>query len=211
MVKVKICGITNFKDARQALEAGADFLGFNFYLRSPRYVTPLTARGILRRLPKNLASVGVFVNEREDEMLKIARQVGLDYLQLHGEESHAAIVNLARKLPVIKAVRVRNSFRAAELTRYKHVSAFLLDGFDRHRRGGSGKTFRWNIALRAKRAGRIFLAGGLTLENVGEAIRCAKPYAVDVCSGVEARPGKKDPALVASFIRSVRAAQRTVR
>jgi phosphoribosylanthranilate isomerase len=211
MVKVKICGITNFKDARQAFEAGADFLGFNFYLRSPRYVTPRTARGILRRLPKKLASVGVFVNEREDEMLKIARQVGLDYLQLHGEESPAAIVHLARKLPVIKAVRVRNSFRAAELNRYKHVAAFLLDGFDRRRRGGSGKTFRWNIALRAKRAGRIFLAGGLTLENVGEAIRRAKPYAVDVCSGVETKPGKKDPALMASFIRSVRAAQRKAR
>ncbi len=205
MVKVKICGITNLKDARQALKAGADFIGFNFYSRSPRYVTPRAARRILQHLPKTTASVGVFVNEPENEMLKIARQVGLDYLQLHGEESPTTIAHLARNLPVIKAVRVRDSFRTAELARYRHVSAFLLDGFDRSRRGGSGKTFRWNVALRAKRAGRIFLAGGLTAENVSKAIRAAKPYAVDVCSGVEAKPGKKDPAMVVNFMRAVRA------
>jgi phosphoribosylanthranilate isomerase len=208
MVKVKICGITNLKDARQAFKAGADFLGFNFYPRSSRYVTPQRARGILRRLPKNIASVGVFVNEREGKMLKIARRVGLDYLQLHGAESPETIAHVARNLPVIKAVRVRNSFRTAELARYKHVSAFLLDGFDRRRHGGSGKTFRWNIALRAKRVGHIFLAGGLTPENVTEAIRSAKPYAVDVCSGVEAKPGKKDPALVVKFMRAVRSSRR---
>jgi phosphoribosylanthranilate isomerase len=208
MVKVKICGITNLKDARQAFRAGADFLGFNFYSRSPRYVTPRKARGILQRLPKKVASVGVFVNERDDEMLKIARQVGLDYLQLHGEESPTTIAHLARNLPVIKAVRVRDSFRTAELARYEHASAFLLDGFDRRRHGGSGKTFRWNMALRAKRAGRIFLAGGLTPENVTEAIRSAKPYAVDVCSGVESKPGKKDPALVVKFMRAVRSSRR---
>jgi phosphoribosylanthranilate isomerase len=208
MVKVKICGITNLRDARQAFKAGADFLGFNFYPRSPRYVTPRTARRILGRLPKKVTSVGVFVNEREDEMLRIARQVGLDYLQLHGEESPMTIAHLARSLPVIKAVRVRDSFRAARLNRYKHVSAFLLDGFDRRRRGGSGKTFRWNMALRAKRAGHIFLAGGLTPENVSAAIRSAKPYAVDVCSGVETKPGKKNPELVVNFIRAVRTSQR---
>jgi phosphoribosylanthranilate isomerase len=208
MVKVKICGITNLRDARQAFKAGADFIGFNFYPRSPRYVTPRTVRRILGRLPKKVTSVGVFVNERKDEMLRIARQVGLDYLQLHGEESPMTIAHLARTVPVIKAVRVRDSFRAAKLTRYKHASAFLLDGFDRRRHGGSGKTFRWNMALRAKRAGRIFLAGGLTPENVSAAIRSAKPYAVDVCSGVETKPGKKDPALVVNFIRAVRTSQR---
>jgi phosphoribosylanthranilate isomerase len=208
MVKVKICGITNLKDARQALKAGADFLGFNFYSRSPRYVTPRRAESILRQLPKKIAAVGVFVNEREDEMLKIAHRVGLDYIQLHGEESPATIVHVAQNLPVIKAVRVRDSFRTAELARYKDVSAFLLDGFDRRRHGGSGKTFRWNIALRARRAGHIFLAGGLTPGNVSEAIRSAKPYAVDVCSGVESRPGKKDPALVADFMRAVRSSRR---
>jgi phosphoribosylanthranilate isomerase len=208
MVKVKICGITNLKDARQAFEAGADFLGFNFYPRSPRYVTPRTARRILQRLPKKLESVGVFVNERDNDILKIARQVGLDYLQLHGEESPATIAHLARTVPVIKAIRVRDSFRPDELAGYKHVSAFLLDGFHRRRRGGSGKTFRWNLALRAKRAGHIFLAGGLTPENVSEAIRSAKPYAVDVCSGVETKPGKKDASLVTNFMRAVRTAAR---
>ena len=168
-------------------------------------MTPRAARRILQRLPKTTVSVGVFVNEPENEMLKIARRVGLDYFQLHGEESPTTIAHLARNLPVIKAVRVRDSFRTAELARYRHVSAFLLDGFDRRRRGGSGKTFRWNVALRAKRAGRIFLAGGLNAENVSEAIRSAKPYAVDVCSGVEAKPGKKDPALVVNFMRAARA------
>ncbi|HXN72029.1 MAG TPA: phosphoribosylanthranilate isomerase [Candidatus Acidoferrales bacterium] len=208
MVRVKICGITNLKDARQALAAGADFLGFNFYTRSPRYVTPRRAKSILQRLPKKTASVGVFVNEREDEMLRIAHRVRLDYLQLHGEESPATIKQLARHLPVIKAVRVRDSFRTDQLAGYEQVSAFLLDGFDRRRHGGSGKTFRWNLALRAKRAGRIFLAGGLTPENVAEAIRSAKPYAVDVCSGVESKPGKKDPALVVKFMRAVRSSRR---
>ena len=208
---VKMCGITNLKDARKAYEAGADFIGFNFYPHSPRYVSPRTARRILQHLPKKVAAVGVFVNEREDKMLEIAREVGLDYLQLHGEESPEMVARLARNLPVIKAVRVRDSFRAAELARFKRASAFLLDGFDRRRHGGSGKTFRWNMALRAKRAGHIFLAGGLTPKNVTEAIRCAKPYAVDVCSGVETKPGKKDSALVADFMRAVRAAQRKVR
>jgi phosphoribosylanthranilate isomerase len=208
---VKICGITNLKDARKAYEAGADFIGFNFYAHSPRYVTPRTARRILKRLPKKLTAVGVFVNEREDKMLEIAREVGLDYLQLHGEESPEMVARLARTLPVIKAVRVRDSFRTAELGRFKRASAFLLDGFDRRRHGGSGKTFRWNIALRAKRAGHIFLAGGLTPKNITEAIRSAQPYAVDVCTGVETKPGKKDPALVADFMRAVRSTQRKVR
>jgi phosphoribosylanthranilate isomerase len=210
MVKVKICGITNLKDARQALESGASFIGFNFYKRSPRYITPSAARRILRRLPKNVKSVGVFVNESEDKVLAIAHQVDLDYLQLHGEESPDTVARLKRTLPVIKAIRVRDSFSTRQLLPYKHASAFLLDGFDRHRHGGSGKTFRWDIARGAKRAGRIFLAGGLIPGNVGAAIRSAKPYAVDVCSGVEAKPGKKNHALVKDFMRAVREAQKII-
>ena len=211
MVKVKICGITNLEDARQAIESGATFIGFNFYKRSPRYVTPGAARRILQRLPKKTKSVGVFVNEPEEKMLAIARQTGLNYLQLHGEESPKTVARLKRTLPVIKAVRVRSSSSIAKLARYKHVAAFLLDGFDRRRHGGSGTSFDWEIVRRAKPAGHIFLAGGLTPGNVARAIRSAKPYAVDVCSGVEAKPGKKDPALVKSFVRAVRAAQRTAR
>src|ERR1700683_5668340 len=152
MVKVKICGITNLKDARQALESGASFIGFNFYKRSPRYITPTAARRILQRLPKKIKSVGVFVNESEDKVLAIAHQVHLDYFQLHGEESPDAVSRLKRTLPVIKAIRVRDSFSTRQLIPYKHATAFLLDGFDRRRHGGSGKTFRWDIARRAKRA-----------------------------------------------------------
>jgi phosphoribosylanthranilate isomerase len=210
MVKVKICGITNLKDARQAIEAGATFIGFNFYKRSPRYLSPSAAKRIIQRLPKKVKAVGVFVNETEDKMLTIARHIRLSHVQLHGEESPEAVARLQRTLPVIKAIRVRKSFSASELARYKSVSAFLLDGFDHRRRGGSGKSFRWNIARRAKRAGHIFLAGGLSPANVGDAIRSARPYAVDVCSGVEAKPGKKDPVAVSNFMRAVRAAQKTV-
>jgi phosphoribosylanthranilate isomerase len=210
MVKVKICGITNLKDARQALEAGATFIGFNFYERSPRYVTPSAAKRIMQSLPKKVKAVGVFVNETENKMLTIVRRIGLSHVQLHGEESPETVARLQRTLPVIKAIRVRKSFSTSELSRYKNASAFLLDGFDRHRRGGSGKSFPWDIARRAKRVGRIFLAGGLTPANIGEAIRSARPYAVDVCSGVEAKPGKKDPAAVKKFMRAARAAQKTI-
>lgn len=210
MVKVKICGITNLKDARQALEAGATFIGFNFYERSPRYVTPSAAKRIMQSLPKKVKAVGVFVNETENKMLTIVRRIGLSHVQLHGEESPETVARLQRTLPVIKAIRVRKSFSTSELSRYKNASAFLLDGFDRHRRGGSGKSFPWDIARRAKRVGRIFLAGGLTPANIGEAIRSARPYAVDACSGVEAKPGKKDPAAVKKFMRAARAAQKTI-
>jgi phosphoribosylanthranilate isomerase len=210
MVKVKICGITNLQDARQALEAGAAFIGFNFYERSPRYITPSAAKRIMQSLPKKAKAVGVFVNEEEDTMLAIVRQIGLSHVQLHGEESPETVARLQRTIPVIKAVRVRKSFSTSELSRYKNASAFLLDGFDGRRRGGSGKSFRWDIARHAKRAGHIFLAGGLTPDNLGEAIRSARPYAVDVCSGVEAKPGKKDPAAVIDFIRAARAAQKTI-
>jgi phosphoribosylanthranilate isomerase len=210
MVKVKICGITNLKDARQALEAGAAFIGFNFYERSPRYITPSAAKRIMQSLPKKAKAVGVFVNEKEGKMLAIVRQIGLSHVQLHGEESPETVARLQRTIPVIKAVRVRKSFSTSELSRYKNASAFLLDGFDGRRRGGSGKSFRWDIARHAKRAGHIFLAGGLTPDNLGEAIRSARPYAVDVCSGVEAKPGKKDPAAVIDFIRAARAAQKTI-
>ena len=150
------------------------------------------------------------MNASEETMLAVARRTGLDYLQLHGEESPGTVARLKRTLPVIKAIRVRDSFSTRQLIPYKHASAFLLDGFDRRRHGGSGKTFRWDIARRANRAGRVFLAGGLTPDNIGAAIRSAKPYAVDVCSGVEAKPRKKNPVLVKDFMRAVREAQKTI-
>jgi phosphoribosylanthranilate isomerase len=218
-VKVKICGITNWPDARRAIDAGADFLGFNFYAPSPRYIAPAKARQIVRRLPKNIVSVGVFVNETEETMLQIAEAVGLHRLQLHGNESPALVKRLATKLPVIKALRVRKSLSASQLGRYRDASAVLLDGFDAGLWGGTGKKFDWRLASaqsagarsgprkqsrpRAREKATLFLAGGITPENVAAAIRTAKPYAVDVCSGVEARPGKKDPKRLKNFMREV--------
>ena len=207
MVMVKICGITNGTDARRAVEAGADFLGFNFYPKSPRYIEPAKAQQIARRLPAKVSVVGVFVNESEKTVLEIARTVGLDFLQLHGDESPEMISRLKRTLPVIKAIRVRNSFHPINLARFGRSDALLLDGFDRRQRGGTGKTFVWDVARRAKRYGRIFLAGGLKPENVADAIRTAKPYAVDVCSGVEVKPGKKDPARLKALMQAVKTAQ----
>ncbi len=207
-VKVKICGITNWTDARQACDAGANFLGFNFWPRSSRYISPAKARRIVRRLPKGIAAVGVFVNETEAKTLEIARAVGLDYLQLHGDESPDTVARLQRIFPVIKAVRVRESFRPGELARFASAEAILLDGFDRKLPGGTGKTFEWDKARRSRRYGKIFLAGGLTPENVGEAIRIAKPFAVDACSGVESGPGKKNHASVKAFVLSAKSAQK---
>jgi len=206
-VKVKICGITNWKDAKCSIDAGAPMLRFNFYRNSPRYITPAKARRIVRRLPKHVSTVGVFVNEPEEKMFAIARSVGLDRLQLHGEETPAAVSRVGRSLPVIKAVRATNSFRPSQLAKFKRASAILLDGFDRHLRGGTGKTFDWRVARRARRYARIFLAGGLTPDNIGEAIRAVQPYAVDVCTGVEAKPGRKDPRRIRALVSAIETAQ----
>jgi phosphoribosylanthranilate isomerase len=207
-VRVKICGITNWRDAKCAVEAGADLLGFNFYPKSPRYIRPAKARRIVRRLPKRVSAVGVFVNEPEKKMLEIARSVGLDRLQLHGDEPPSVVARLSRQLPVIKAVRASRRFDPAQLAPFKRASAILLDGFDRSLPGGTGRTFDWRLARRAKRYGRIFLAGGLAPENVGDAIRTARPYAVDVSSSIERRPGKKNPERVRAFLSAVQAAEK---
>lgn len=204
-VKIKICGITNWKDAKRAVEEGADLLGFNFYPPSPRFIEPAQARRIARRLPKRISTVGVFVNQREDVMLEIARIVALDYLQLHGDESPDVVARMGRSVSVIKAFQVRRPFRTARLNRFS-ANAFLLDGFSPVRRGGTGNTFEWSVARQAKQYGRIFLAGGLRPENVAAAIEFVRPYAVDVCSGVEAQPGLKDPARIRALIRAVRTA-----
>jgi phosphoribosylanthranilate isomerase len=206
-VKVKICGITSWTDARGAIEAGADILGFNFYAPSPRYIAPEKARRIVRRIPKKISTVGIFVNEREEEILKIARLVGLDAIQLHGDEPGAVVERLSRRFPVIKAVRVARPFRASRLQQFRRANALLLDGFDRSLYGGTGRTFDWQIARRAKHYGKVFLSGGLTPENVAEAIRAVRPYAVDVCSGVEARPGKKDRTRMKAFVNGVKNGQ----
>lgn len=210
-VKLKICGITSWSDARRACRAGADFLGFNFYAGSPRYISPAKARRIIERLPRAVGTVGVFVNEGESRMLEIARAAGIGRLQLHGDESPAVVARLQRSMPVIKAIRVRKSLPVARVARFKHATAILLDGFDRKRRGGTGKTFNWELALRSKQYGRVFLAGGLTPGNIAQAIRTAKPYAVDVCSGVESKPGEKDPKKLKQLARALEAARKRKR
>src|SRR5277367_6652639 len=170
MVKVKICGITNWTDARTAVEHGADFLGFNFYRKSPRYVAPAVAARIVKKLPRRVKAVGVFVNEPEADILGIARQVKLRRLQLHGDESPEAVERLQREFAVIKAIRVRGSALSSKLKGFAKADALLLDGFDRRQYGGTGKTFDWKVLRRATVRQNVFLAGGLTAENVAEAI-----------------------------------------
>jgi phosphoribosylanthranilate isomerase len=204
MVKVKICGITNWADAKAAVEAGANLLGFNFYRKSPRYISPVTAARIIGRLPKRVRTVGVFVNEPEESILATARRAGLDELQLHGDESPAVVERLSVEFPVIKAIRVRGPLRASQLEKFGKADAILLDGFDAKQYGGTGKTFDWRLVRRAGLQTRLFLAGGLNVGNVQEAIAVSQPYAVDACSGVEARPGKKDARLLEGFVQAAK-------
>ena len=205
-VKVKICGITNWADARSACDAGADFLGFNFHRLSPRYIKPVKAREIIRRLPRNIKAIGVFVNEREESVLETVRVVGLKGVQLHGDETPAGVSRLRRSLgsiKVIKAIRVRKTLHVRQLNRFAGASAILLDGFDGRHRGGTGKKFDWSLIPRGKMRARVFLAGGLNPENVADAIRAVRPYAIDVCSGVESRLGKKSPAKIKALMSAI--------
>jgi phosphoribosylanthranilate isomerase len=175
------------------MDLGASALGFNFYPPSPRATTPADAWSIIRRLPPFVEAVGVFVNWPPLVVDALARAVRLGAVQLHGQESAGEIAELSRKHRVIKAVTVKNGFRAESLARYRAADALLLDGFARGLHGGTGRTLDWKLARTAHRYGRIILAGGLSPENIAEAIRIARPFAVDVASGVEARPGRKDP------------------
>ena len=199
MVKVKICGITNPKDGRMAARLGADAVGFNFYRRSPRYVTPERARAILAALPPFITPVGVFVNEAPDKVHEICEFVGLDTAQFHGDERPRDLQGYSR-LKRIKAVRVATERDVQRLELYQ-VEAYLLDASVPGQLGGTGETFNWELAREALRCGPIILAGGLTPENVEEAIQVAEPYAVDVASGVETEPGVKDRDLMEEFIR----------
>ena len=204
MVRVKICGITNWADARLSVDLGATMLGFNFHPASPRVVSPAGAWNIIRRLPSCVVPVGVFVDWRPEVVDALSRAIRLKAVQLQGDESPSdarAVHALGHK--VIKAFRVRPGFRLASLVRYRGDWANLLDDFAPGLYGGTGKTVDWKIARRARHYGRVILAGGLRAENVGEAIRAAAPFAVDVCSGTEARPGKKDPARLRAFFRAV--------
>ncbi len=197
-VKVKICGMTNYGDAMMAAEFGADAVGFIFYKKSPRYVSEKTVKNII--LPPFVSRVGVFVNEDADRINRIADSCKLDLIQLHGDESPAFCKKIKRK--VIKAVRLRGSKSLELLSKYM-VEGFLLDAYEENIPGGTGKTCDWSLVRRAKKFGPIILAGGLSPSNVENAILRVQPYGVDVCSGVERAPGKKDRSKVRDFIQAV--------
>ena len=204
MVRVKICGITSAHDARLAAKLGADALGFNFWKGSPRYVKPERARAIIASLPPFITNVGVFVDADPEEVTRIAQLAGLDAVQFHGDE-RPSIVHAVTKIRRIKAIRVRDESDIALCRRYR-VEAYLLDAYVPEKKGGTGKTFNWELARAAGQFGPIILAGGLTPENVTEAIEAVHPYAVDTASGVESEPGEKDKVLLEMFIRAAKAA-----
>ena len=198
MTLVKICGVTSIADASVAVNAGADMIGLIFYPPSPRYVTPEQAGAIVASLPADLPAVGVFVNESVEAITQVVRQSGISRVQLHGDESP----DLCRRLPwrCIKTFRFTERVQPEMMPHYP-VDAFLIEGFHGALYGGGGVKADWQRVASLHGYGRIILAGGLTPDNVQEAIDTVRPYAVDVCSGVEAMPGKKDTAKVRAFVK----------
>jgi phosphoribosylanthranilate isomerase len=207
VVRVKICGITRLEDARLAIELGADALGFNFHEKSPRCLAPADAWNILRRLPPLISTVGVFVNWDCASVIALAKSLHLGAVQLHGDESASITGECAKHVPVIKAFRAGFKFPFKRLRSHDSASAFLFDARpapgESPAYGGTGRLADWNIARRAAADYPILLAGGLTPENVSEAILAVRPYAVDVSSGVESSPGVKDASKLRAFFSEV--------
>ncbi len=203
MIRVKICGITNAEDARLAVEAGADALGFIFVEGTPRYIAPETAAGIIAQLPPFVTPVGVFWDHAPGHVKAVAEQCGLGALQFHGDEPPEALGG--HRLPVIKTLKVAAPGDLAAMSRYR-VSAFLLDSPARWSEGEARSPIPWELARQAAGRRPIILSAGLTADNVADAIRAVRPWAVDVTSGVEARPGKKDPDKVRRFVIRAKAA-----
>ncbi len=201
--QVKICGVTNVADALAAAEAGADMIGLNFYEKSPRYISFATASEISRALPPFVLRVGVFVNPEESQVVEAIAACGLNLLQFHGDEDSDFCTQFG--LMSVKALRVRDAESLQTLENF-NTDAFLLDAYSKSGLGGTGEKFNWDLAVAAQKFGKpIFLAGGLTPENVADAVKQVRPFAVDVSSGVESAPGKKDAAKVRAFIAAVRA------
>ncbi len=187
-MKIKICGITNIEDALFCCNMGADALGFIFYKKSKRYIKPEDAKKIIMQLPPFILKVGVFVNETSSNINRIAKDVKLNLVQLHGDESPEDAVNI--ELPVIKAFRVDNNFNYETLDKYSNCS-FLLDTFSKKEYGGTGEIFNWgNIPDKIKN--KIILAGGVSAKNLEQIYNNISPYAIDVSSSIELEPGKKD-------------------
>jgi phosphoribosylanthranilate isomerase len=198
MVRVKICGITNLDDALLAVDAGADALGFVFHAKSPRWIVPEQAAEIIKALPPFVLTVGLFVNAGLDFVNATAANCCLDRVQLHGDESPAFCAQVVR--PVIKVFRIKDMASLDLIAGYR-VAGYLLDAYSPQAYGGTGLTFNWDIAKEARKFAPIILAGGLTPDNVRQAVETVGPFAVDVSSGVEASPGRKDPVKVREFIR----------
>jgi phosphoribosylanthranilate isomerase len=204
-MKIKICGITNGEDANVAVRAGADALGFVMYRNSPRWVESAVARSIISGLPPFVLPVGVFVNEEPEKVRTLMDECGFVLAQLHGDESAVYCQNLGR--PVLKAIRLKDRttfFALAEFQGCANVRGVLIDAFSDQTYGGTGRTVDWTLAEEAARSNPVMLAGGLNPANVAGAIRMVRPYGVDVSSGVEKSPGKKDHHKLKAFIEAVR-------
>ena len=209
--RVKICGVTRVQDARLAEKLGAWAIGLNFYKKSPRAVAPADAWNIRRKLALTTQAVGVFVNWKPEVMMYLIHALQLTAVQLHGDETPKQLNYLEDDLPVVKAFRVGTGFSTSTFKKFHRASYFLLDAAAKKDQfGGTGKTFDWSIAQKAAASHKIILAGGLTPENVGEAILTVRPYAVDVASGVESRPGFKDPGKLREFFAEVSRANRAL-
>jgi phosphoribosylanthranilate isomerase len=203
-IRVKICGITSVPDALAAIEAGADALGFMFCEASPRFLKPEEAAAIIRALPPFVSRVGVFVNPTEADVRSAITRCGIDTLQFHGEEPAEFCRQFG--LNVIKAFRVRDA-GSLERTRDYASETWLLDSYTSGRHGGTGAVFNWELAAdAARRHAWVILAGGLTPENVAQAVRTVRPFAVDVSSGVESAPARKDADKMRAFIAAARSA-----
>jgi len=204
--RTKICGITNIEDARIAVAAGADALGFVLYRKSPRYVDPMMVQQIVAQLAPFVLPVGVFVNEEIKIVRDLMDTCGLAFAQLHGDESATYCRELSR--PVLKALRLKDRSTFVTLAEFQarvEVRGFVLDTLSEEAYGGTGQVVDWGLAREAAQAATVILAGGLTPENVGQALRAVQPYGVDVSSGVEVTPGKKDREKVRAFLRAVSA------
>jgi len=215
MVRVKICGVTRVQDARLPEKLGAWAIGLNFYAKSPRSVAPADAWKIRKALDLRTEAVGVFVNWKPEVIMYLVHALQLTAVQLHGDETRKQLNYLEDDLPVIKAMRVGRGFSISSFAKFRRASYFLLDAAAKKDQfGGTGKTVDWSIAQKAVEAygaaRPILLAGGLTPENVGEAILTVRPYAVDVASGVESRPGIKDSGKLREFFAEVARANRAL-
>ena len=196
---IKICGITNYEDGRICLESSADMLGFIFYDKSPRFIDPDDAGDIIARLKTEFkfGSVGVFVNPAEDYVLRVMKTANINMLQFHGDESSSFIKKFNKK--IIKAFRIKNKNDMDKCLEFKDIDYYLFDTFSEHQYGGTGRAFDWNLLADFKLKQKLFLSGGINSENIKNAIKIVKPYAVDISSSIEKEPGKKDKIKIKEF------------